>query len=102
MLVLNTTSPEASPSAPKEYPSNTNPSANARIAFFILRSFFQSAIPRLGIPRLPPGVESASSRPAYRVVARKQFREVALFVGASGSCRRGLHSELVPYRAVDI
>ncbi len=28
------------------------------------RKFFLEAIPRLGIPRLPPGVESASSRPA--------------------------------------
>src|SRR5512146_1456231 len=35
MLVLNTISPEVSPSAPKEYPSNTMPSANASIAFFI-------------------------------------------------------------------
>jgi len=51
------------------------------------------AIPRLGIPRLPRGVESAYSRlPRTRLaVASAQSREVALFVGASGSCRRGLH-----------
>src|SRR5882757_5422177 len=42
MLVLNTTSPKASPSAPKDSPSKTRPSANARIAFMKLlnRRFF--------------------------------------------------------------
>ena len=52
------------------------------------------SIPRLGIPRLPPG-RKASLTHAYkrrnRVGASAQAREVALFKGATGSCRWGLH-----------
>jgi len=34
----------------------------------------------------------ALTRDQYELaIASKQFREVAFFVGASGSCRRGLH-----------
>jgi hypothetical protein len=51
------------------------------------------AIPRLGIPRLPAGGGKRLLAPGTkcRVGACKQFGEVALFEGASGSCRRGLH-----------
>src|SRR5512135_1031695 len=53
MLVLNTISPEVSPSAPKECPSNTNPSANARTAFFMsflpIRNPQSKSVPYLSV-----------------------------------------------------
>lgn len=45
-------------------------------------------------PPAPAGGGKRFHATSTRSVARKQFREVALFVGASGSCRRGLHSRL--------
>ena len=37
----------------------------------------------------------ALTRDQHQRVASKQSREVALFGGASGSCRRGLHSQIL-------
>src|SRR5512147_3084334 len=73
MLVLNTISPEVSPSAPKEYPSNTSPSDSARIAFFIPLPLFHSAfrIPHSAlepVPYLPVYIDDfpAHPVPVYR------------------------------------